>query len=128
MASSAHQLARAATISGRSCSCARRVFFAWQSQLPQCPAHGRAAHLHPGPLGQLGCVLGQGQIVALCYQVLELVQRYRIQLWGWATGMRLGSAASLGPPLLLPAIERGLTHLEQRRNLGPAQLAALADP
>ena len=77
----------------------------------------------------LTCTIGaELSNVNLGYQVLELVQRDRIQLWGWATGMRLGSAASLGPPLLLPAIERGLTHLEQRRNLGPAHLAALADP
>ena len=79
-------------------------------------------------LGKLGRVLGQGQIIARHHQVLELVQRRRIQLRGWATGMRLGPAPSVGPPLLLPAIERGLANLKQRGDLGPAQLAALADP
>lgn len=71
-------------------------------------------------LGKLGRVLGQGQIVARHHQVLELVQRYRIQLRGWATGMWLGRTPAVGPPRLLPAIERGLAHLEQRGDLGPA--------
>ncbi len=126
LASSAHQVARASTISGRSCSCARRVFFARQAQLPQRPAHSRAAHLHPSTLDQLGRVLGQGQIVALGHQLLELVQRRRVQPGSRTPGVWLGLAPLLGPPFLQPAIDRGLANLEQLGDLGSAQPAPLA--
>jgi hypothetical protein len=39
--------------------------------------------------------------------------------------MRLGRASSLAPPSLQPAIDRALRDLEQRRDPGPAQPAAL---
>src|SRR5215218_7565693 len=115
VADSARQAARAATISGRSCSIARRVFFTRQPALPQRPAHGRATGRHAGALQELGGVLGQAQVVGFGHDGLELLQRRRIQPRCWPAGMRLGLASLLPPPGLQPAVDRALRDLEHRQ-------------
>ena len=129
-ASSARHAARSPTRSGRSCSSARRVFCApghraWpdppedvgRADRPvERPAQGRAAHPHPGALSQPPGVRRQRQRVRLRHKGAQLVQRLAIQPGRGATPRRLGLPPPVDPGLLLPAVERRLTHAKQSRN------------
>ena len=128
LASSARHTFRAWASSGRSCSAARRLFFAPQAQLLEPPAHGRQARLHPGTLIELLRVLGQRPVVALGHEILERVQRRLIKARDRTPRMRSRLPPPLALPRLLPAIKGALPHAEQPRKRGPAQPTPRAGP
>jgi hypothetical protein len=99
---------RASTMSPRSCSAARRVFFF--ARLPEaleCPADGPRPDPDAGLGRQGGGVLGQGEVVVLRDQALErgfdLIPDHRLR----TAPHRPGRAAPALHRLLAPAVDGG---------------------
>jgi len=118
---SSRQVARVATMSGRSCSLACRVFFPPQAGTPQRPADHWRAEPPADPLGQHARVFGQCRIRPLSHQGRQHAQIRPAQQGLTAAAAQRGAPAL--PRLPQPVIHRADRHLEP---LGQDTLATLA--